>query len=239
MCIRDSLYCSFSSSPIGIWKDQVDAYLDALCKEIDYASEAFADKELNTVYIGGGTPTTLEPAQLDRLLTKLEERFDYSRLREFTVEAGRPDSITAEKLQVLRDHGISRISVNPQTMNQKTLDLIGRKHTVEQTKEAFFLARTLGFDNINMDLFVGLPGEGQPEVEHTMREITALDPDSITAVSYTHLFHFSWYGWMNVHTAAVICKESRVMTNRMGRGNAKFMKNIRSSCKGKKEGGNT
>ena len=95
MCIRDSLYCSFSSSPIGIWKDQVDAYLDALCKEIDYASEAFADKELNTVYIGGGTPTTLEPAQLDRLLTKLEERFDYSRLREFTVEAGRPDSITA------------------------------------------------------------------------------------------------------------------------------------------------
>ena len=81
-------------------------------------------------------------------MTKLEERFDYSRLREFTVEAGRPDSITAEKLQVLRDHGISRISVNPQTMNQKTLDLIGRKHTVEQTKEAFFLARTLVFDNI-------------------------------------------------------------------------------------------
>ena len=182
-CPSICLYCSFSSSPIGIWKDQVDAYLDALCKEIDYASEAFADKELNTVYIGGGTPTTLEPAQLDRLLTKLEERFDYSRLREFTVEAGRPDSITAEKLQVLRDHGISRISVNPQTMNQKTLDLIGRKHTVEQTKEAFFLARTLGFDNINMDLIVGLPGEGQPEVEHTMREITALDPDSITVHS--------------------------------------------------------
>ena len=99
------------------------------------------------------------------------------------MEAGRPDSITAEKLQVLRDHGISRISVNPQTMNQKTLDLIGRKHTVEQTKEAFFLARTLGFDNINMDLIVGLPGEGQPEVEHTMREIMALDPDSITVHS--------------------------------------------------------
>lgn len=95
-CPSICLYCSFSSSPIGIWKDQVDAYLDALCKEIDYASEAFADKELNTVYIGGGTPTTLEPVQLDRLLTKLEERFDYSRLREFTVEAGRPDSITAK-----------------------------------------------------------------------------------------------------------------------------------------------
>ena len=179
-CPSICLYCSFSSSPIGIWKDQVDAYLDALCREIDYASEAFADKELNTVYIGGGTPTTLEPAQLDRLLTKLEERFDYSRLQEFTVEAGRPDSITAEKLQVLRDHGISRISVNPQTMNQKTLDLIGRKHNVQQTKEAFSLARTFGFDNINMDLIVGLPGEGETDVEHTMQEITALDPDSIT-----------------------------------------------------------
>ena len=99
------------------------------------------------------------------------------------MEAGRPDSITKEKLQVLRDHGISRISVNQQTMNQKTLDLIGRKHTVEQTKEAFFLARGLGFDNINMDLIVGLPGEGQPEVEHTMQEIMALDPDSITVHS--------------------------------------------------------
>lgn len=182
-CPSICLYCSFSSSPIGVWKNQVDAYLDALCREIDYASESFADRELNTVYIGGGTPTTLEPAQMDRLLAKLEERFDYSKLLEFTVEAGRPDSITAEKLQVLRDHGISRISVNPQTMNQETLDLIGRKHTVEQTKEAFFLARELGFDNINMDLIVGLPGEEQPEVEHTMQEITALDPDSITVHS--------------------------------------------------------
>lgn len=105
-CPSICLYCSFSSSPIGIWKNQVDAYLDALCKEIDYASDAFAGKELNTVYIGGGTPTTLEPDQLERLLSKLEERFDYSRLLEFTVEAGRPDSITREKLAVLRAHGI-------------------------------------------------------------------------------------------------------------------------------------
>ena len=157
-CPSICLYCSFSSSPIGIWKNQVDAYLDALCKEIDYASDAFAEKELNTVYIGGGTPTTLEPDQLERLLSKLEERFDYSQLLEFTVEAGRPDSITREKLAVLRAHGISRISINPQTMNQKTLDLIGRRHTVEQTKDAFHLAREMGFDNINMDLIVGLPG---------------------------------------------------------------------------------
>ena len=169
MCIRD--------------RDKVDLYLDALCKEIDYASDAFADKELNTVYIGGGTPTTLEPYQMERLLSKLEERFCFDKLKEFTVEAGRPDSITREKLEVLRAHGITRISINPQTMNQKTLDLIGRRHTVEETVQAFYLARELGFDNINMDLIVGLPGEEKPEVEHTMQELAKLDPDSITVHS--------------------------------------------------------
>lgn len=182
-CPSICVYCSFSSSPLALWRDKVDLYLDALCREIDYVSDAFSGRELNTVYIGGGTPTTLEPRQMDRLLTKLEDRFDYGHLKEFTVEAGRPDSITREKLQVLRDHGISRISINPQTMNQKTLDLIGRKHTVEQIGEAYLLARELGFDNINMDLIVGLPGEGKPEVEHTMRELCGLDPDSITVHS--------------------------------------------------------
>ncbi len=182
-CPSICLYCSFSSSPLYLWKDRVDTYLDALCREIAYASEEFAHKTLNTVYIGGGTPTTLEPYQLERLLTTLEEHFDYSHLLEFTVEAGRPDSITREKLEVLRRHKVSRISINPQTMNQKTLDFIGRKHTVEETKEAFALARRLGFDNINMDLIVGLPGEGKAEMEHTMREVLALDPDSITVHS--------------------------------------------------------
>ncbi len=182
-CPSICLYCSFSSSPIHLWKDQVDAYLDALCREIDYASEAFQRKILDTVYIGGGTPTTLEPYQMDRLLTKLENSFCLDQVQEFTVEAGRPDSITREKLEVLRDHGISRISINPQTMNQKTLDFIGRKHTVEQTVEMFCLARELGFDNINMDLIVGLPGEEKPEVEHTLQEIVRLDPDSLTVHS--------------------------------------------------------
>lgn len=182
-CPSICLYCSFSSSPLHLWMDKVDAYLDALCREIDYASEAFAGKELNTVYIGGGTPTTLEPYQLERLLTRLEQRFCFDRLKEFTVEAGRPDSITKEKLEVLRAHGISRISINPQTMNQQTLDLIGRRHTVEQTVDAFYLARELGFDNINMDLIVGLPGEEYAHVEHTMQEIKKLDPDSITVHS--------------------------------------------------------
>lgn len=182
-CPSICLYCSFSSSPLSVWRDKVDDYLDALCKEIEACSKIYADRELNTVYIGGGTPTTLEPYQLDRLLTKMEECFDYSKLLEFTVEAGRPDSITREKLQVLRDHNISRISINPQTMNDQTLELIGRRHTVAETVEAFQLARSMGFDNINMDLIVGLPGEAYEQAEHTMKEVIALDPDSITVHS--------------------------------------------------------
>lgn len=182
-CPSICLYCSFSSSPLSVWRDRVDTYLDALCKEIEAGARIYKNRKLDTIYMGGGTPTTLEPYQMDRLLTKIEECFDRSYVKEFTVEAGRPDSITREKLEVLRAHGISRISINPQTMNQSTLDLIGRRHTVEQTVEAFHLARELGFDNINMDLIVGLPGEEYEQVEHTMKEVTALDPDSITVHS--------------------------------------------------------
>ena len=158
-CPSICLYCSFSSSPIRLWEDRVDEYLDALFREMDASAHLFREKELDTIYIGGGTPTTLSPAQMDRLLSKIESDFDLSHLKEFTVEAGRPDSITADKLSVLRDHGIGRISVNPQTMNQQTLDIIGRRHTVEDTMQAFYLAREMGFDNINMDLIIGLPGE--------------------------------------------------------------------------------
>lgn len=176
-------YCSFSSSPIGVWEDQVGAYLDALEQEIAFTAEACSRKKLNTVYIGGGTPTTLTPKQLDRLLLKIEDSFDFSNLLEYTVEAGRPDSITREKLCVLRKHGISRISINPQTMKQETLDVIGRRHTVAQTIESFQLARELGFDNINMDLIVGLPGENLDDARHTMEEIGKLSPDNLTVHS--------------------------------------------------------
>ncbi len=162
-------YCSFSSSPIGLWEERTDDYLDALEKEIDFTSQAFRRKKLNAVYIGGGTPTTLSPRQLHRLLAKIAASFDFSHLLEYTVEAGRPDSITKDKLEVLREHDVSRISINPQTMKQETLDVIGRRHTVEQTIESFHLARDLGFDNINMDLIVGLPGETVDDVRNTMK----------------------------------------------------------------------
>ena len=173
-------YCSFSSSPIGQWKDRVDAYLDALIREIRYIGSRAEGRVPDTVYIGGGTPTTLEPEQLKRLLDTVTECFDLSGVLEFTVEAGRPDSITEEKLSVIREYPVSRISVNPQTMQQKTLDLVGRRHTVEQTVAAFELARRLGFDNINMDLIAGLPGEMVEDMEDTLSQVEALHPDSLT-----------------------------------------------------------
>lgn len=182
-CPTTCLYCSFTSYSLGMWKDRVDEYLDALERELDYAAVKFAHKKLNTIYIGGGTPTTLSAGQLDRLIRKIKCSFDLSHLLEFTVEAGRPDSITEEKLQVLKWHGVSRISINPQTMKQETLDLIGRRHTVEQTIASYELARKIGFDNINMDLIVGLPGETLSDVEATMEQIRTLDPDNLTVHS--------------------------------------------------------
>ena len=182
-CPSICLYCSFSSSPLERWRDQVDAYLDALLKELDFIAEAMKDKVLDTIYIGGGTPTTLEPYQIRRLLSHISEKFPVEQVKEYTVEAGRPDSITREKLQALREFPVTRISVNPQTMNQATLDLIGRKHTVEDTRHAFALARECGFDNINMDLIVGLPGEQKEDAQRTLEEIKKLVPDSLTVHS--------------------------------------------------------
>jgi coproporphyrinogen dehydrogenase hemZ len=179
-CPSTCLYCSFTSYPLTAWKTQVDAYLDALEKELDYVAAKNYHRKLNSIYIGGGTPTTLEPYQLDRLIRKIRCSFDLGDCLEFTVEAGRPDSITEEKLLVLRKNGISRISINPQTMKQKTLDLIGRHHTVEQTIESFRMARKLGFDNINMDLIMGLPEEDLADVRNTMEILKELDPDNIT-----------------------------------------------------------
>ena len=176
-------YCSFSSYPLSVWEKQVDNYLDALCKEIEAASTMMGNKKLLTFYMGGGTPTSLSAAQMDRLLTCLEQYFDLAHVSEKTVEAGRPDSITEDKLKVLRKHHIDRISINPQTMNQGTLDLIGRRHTTEEVKQAFHMAREAGFMNINMDLIAGLPGETSEHMQRTMDAIVDLAPDSVTVHS--------------------------------------------------------
>ena len=182
-CPTTCLYCSFTSYPVAKWAPRMDEYLDALFKEIDYTKEAFAGKKLNTIYIGGGTPTTLEPYQMERLLSKVEESFDLSHVQEWTVEAGRPDSVTPEKLRVLKRHPVTRISINPQTMKEETLRIIGRRHTPEQIEEAYRMARAEGMDNINMDLIMGLPEENIDDVRYTMEKLYSMAPDSITVHS--------------------------------------------------------
>lgn len=179
-CPSICLYCSFGSHPIDKWGHMVDDYLNALYKELLYIASAMKDKRLCSIYIGGGTPTTLSAAQLRELISHIRGEFDLSRVREFTVEAGRPDTIDEDKLAALKESGVNRISINPQSMNDKTLEIIGRSHTQQQIVSAFEIARAAGFDNINMDLIAGLPGEGETEVASTMSKIEALRPDCLT-----------------------------------------------------------
>ena len=182
-CPTTCLYCSFTSFPRALYAKQIDEYIGCLKKEIDYVAESFKDKVLDSVYIGGGTPTTLTAEELHELITYLQSKLDWSTVKEFTVEAGRADSITRDKLQTMYDLGVTRISVNPQTFKQETLDLIGRRHTVEQVLEAYTLAREIGFDNINMDLIAGLPGETIDDVRNTLEKCKELRPDSLTVHS--------------------------------------------------------
>ncbi len=181
-CPTTCLYCSFTSYPIEKWAGRVREYLEALFFELDYVAGR-AGRCPSSVYVGGGTPTSLPPDELELFMKKLTKTFDCVGAAEFTVEAGRPDSITKDKLKILKKYGVTRISINPQSMNQKTLDLIGRRHTVEDVREKFLLAREEGFDNINMDLIVGLPQEEQEDVKRTMEEVKALRPDSLTVHS--------------------------------------------------------
>ncbi len=179
-CPTTCNYCSFTSYPLERFGKLTDAYLDALTKEIDYLGRCLPEKKLQTIYVGGGTPTALSAEQLTRLLATIREKLPMEHCIEFTVEAGRPDSITERKLQVLKEFGVTRISINPQSMQQRTLDLIGRRHTVEQIVEAMHMARAAGHDNINMDIIIGLTGEGPEDVRGTLTEIGKLDPDSLT-----------------------------------------------------------
>lgn len=182
-CPTTCLYCSFTSYPIGAFKGIVDDYISCLEKEIDYVAEAFKGKTLDTIYIGGGTPTTLLPDQIRRLIGYLRDKLDLTHVKEFTVESGRPDSITRDKLKAMKEMGVTRISVNPQTMSDETLRLIGRQHTVAQLIDSFHMAREEGFDNINMDIILGLPGETESDVQHTIDEIIKLSPDDLTVHS--------------------------------------------------------
>lgn len=179
-CPTRCLYCSFTSYSIAQWKKDTDTYVEALCKELLAVSKMYKGKKLQTIYMGGGTPTSLEGYQLSKILNVVKKNFDLSNLLELTVEAGRPDSITREKLEALKEVGVDRISINPQTMQQKTLDLIGRHHTIEDIFESYKLARDVGFENINMDFIIGLNGETLEDVIDSFTKVKSFAPESIT-----------------------------------------------------------
>ena len=181
-CPTRCAYCSFISADVKRSLGLVEPYLEALGREIAAAGAMLkrAGRFVRTVYIGGGTPTTLDPGQLERLMARLAGEIDLSRCTEYTVEAGRPDTITAEKLEVLRRLGATRISVNPQTMDDGVLAAMGRAHTAGQVLEACRLAAESGFDQVNMDLIAGLPTDTVPGFRRTVDRVTALEPANIT-----------------------------------------------------------
>ena len=184
-CPTRCSYCSFISNSVDKANGIIPLYIDYLCKEIEYVSEIARAKNLRleTVYIGGGTPTTLSAKELSVILEKIKDNFDFSTCREFTVEAGRPDTITSEKLQMLKSYGVSRISINPQTLNDEVLSAIGRKHTAKQFFESFELARKSGFNNINTDLIAGLPKDTFESFCSTVDKIIKLSPENVTVHS--------------------------------------------------------
>ena len=181
-CPTRCYYCSFPANPVDKFGGKKPLYVEKLLQEAKGVAELLRDnnKEIETLYIGGGTPTTLSPEEMDTLIKGLYKEFDLSKIKEFTVEAGRPDTINREILEVLKKHGVDRISINPQTMNDETLQKVGRKHSVNDIIECFQLARELGFDNINMDIILGLVDENLAMVENTLKEIEKLSPESLT-----------------------------------------------------------
>ena len=182
-CPTRCFYCSFAANPIMGNKKLVNPYLEALIYEIREMKKYIDERGLNieTVYFGGGTPTAVNNEEFELIMQEAYDAFVKGKgLKEFTVECGRPDSITKEKLATMKKFNVTRISINPQTMNDETLKMIGRGHNSNDVIEKFNLARSMGFNDINMDMIIGLPGEGIKEVLHTKEEILKLHPDSLT-----------------------------------------------------------
>lgn len=179
-CPTRCLYCSFPSLSILSNKEYVEEYTSTIIYEIQEIKKLMEGKDINTVYIGGGTPTALPQDKLERIIQSIYINFGENNIKEFTVEAGRPDTITLDYLKMLKENNIERISINPQTMNNKTLKLVGRNHSVEDIFNVSYTAKDMGFESINMDLIIGLPGEGLEEVKNTLKQIKKIDPENLT-----------------------------------------------------------
>lgn len=183
-CPTRCSYCSFVSHDMSAQtvKKLMPEYIESLVKEIYFTGEIVKELglRLETVYFGGGTPTTLTAGQIKTLLDAIEKTFDLSTLREYTVEAGRPDTVTREKLRVLKGGGVTRISINPQSFSDSVLEAIGRRHTSQMTLDAFYLAREEGFDNINTDLIAGLPTDTAEGYRQSLLKALSLEPENIT-----------------------------------------------------------
>jgi len=181
-CPTRCSYCSFVSRTIGKQTDLMEPYLDALLQEIAVTGRLLANSEhhVRTIYIGGGTPTTLTTPQMARLLDAIRDSFDLSRCIEFTVEGGRPDTLDAEKLRTIRQHGADRMSINPQTMIDSVLAACKRPHTSDDVLKAYGWAQDAGFEAINMDLIAGLPTDDPGGFRHSLDTVAALEPANIT-----------------------------------------------------------
>jgi len=186
-CPSKCSYCSFTSY-VDCNETKIENYLKTLVYEIEKTIEYALCKNLNlnSIYIGGGTPSFLNEQQINSIFTVIKKYYDLSTIKEITFEAGRPDTITKEKLMVLKDNFVNRISINPQTMKQETLDEIGRNHSVDDIKEKYELARDIGFNSINMDIILGLPNEDEKDCEHTIDEIIKFRPENITVHSLSY-----------------------------------------------------
>ena len=181
-CPTRCLYCSFISNSLAKSAKLVPEYLSCLIREIQYTAEIIKENGnvIESVYIGGGTPTTLNSEMLDRLFDAMFTEFDLSQIKEFTVEAGRPDTITKEKLNTIKKYNIDRISINPQSMNQETLKVIGRNHTPDDIRTAMAMVRECGIPTVNMDIIAGLPYETLDMFKYTVEEVEKLNPENTT-----------------------------------------------------------
>lgn len=181
-CPTRCSYCSFVSHSVAQAKKLIPDYVRLLCDEIGEISAISKNLglQLETIYFGGGTPTSLDADSLRQITAAVQQGFDVKNVREYTIEAGRPDTLTEEKLQVMKNAGVSRISINPQTFNARVLENIGRKHSPEMTLDAFRMARAAGFDNINMDFIAGLPGDSYESFRNSIDTAVSLKPENIT-----------------------------------------------------------